>query len=332
MWLIFSALLSSLGSTPIWDLPPAPSIDRQAGVKGTRQLVGYWPSTAEGRPADPAGFQVVLVPKGTAPGDEWVFDAGTWLDLPTGGYIYWLESPHWMSSFVGISLRYPSEASPIAEQGRVMTVPVVPAGRIRWGQDTFHQEAQDPGDAGEPSDLDLWLLHQDSHIRRDGSFTATRMLRRVDGEQAKGAEGVSMPAGDILAGVRDRKTGEFLALRKVVIPRFDLISVLFKGLSDQESAALVSVNRPQMLTKTSEDDIQVHLLLQNGETIPPTEAVRTARRIYAFWRSLPPGTATLKVSSEVAEMKDVALELKPGKILEAEAEGTVKLTAPTVHD
>jgi hypothetical protein len=290
-------------------LPPARDFDARKGLIDGRAAVGLWPSTTsdiKGRPADPSGFEAHIALR-EALDSETVHPAGEWFFPWTSGvFLIWLESP-------ARSLISPSPTpliyhfpAPAAEHGLAFVGRIVPAGRVRLDA---------PACGG---DCVLGLLHANSHIGTDGGLRPE--MKRLVAERGAVEHGALMPVGTVAATLYDKRLKEYRAIDAPIAIASGQTAVLHlkppgPGLSD----LVVVLIRPKAIRKATAEDAIPRLLLASGQSPPPAFAVSGPKRLYAIWKGVAAGKATLLVESKTLRLPQPEVVLRPGRVESVEA-------------
>jgi hypothetical protein len=290
-------------------LPPGPAIDGTRGVIDGRAAVGVWPGTSSAldrKAADPAGFEVHLAFRDDL-GSEIVHPAGTWFFPPSSGvFLAWLENP---ARFLisptptPMVLQLPA---PAARLGVPLVDRVVLAGRVRLDS---------PACGG---NCTLGLLHASSNVNADG-FILPEMKRLVP-EGAAVEQGALMPAGAVAATLFDKETKEYRAVEAPLAVASGKTAVFHPKPPGPGSSDLVVVLvRPKVISKTAEEDVMPRLVLASGKSPAAVFAVSGPRRLYAIWRGVASGKATLQLDSKTLRLPQPDVVLRPGHVESVEA-------------
>ncbi len=266
----------------------------EAGPSASAFQVTFVPAEAK---ADPARFQVRLQAEGE-PSSEKILPCGQMVTLDRRPYVYWLEGPAAISPYPA-TLR-PADGTPSSVASEHVMVPVVPAGRVRLAAG-----AAVPGAV-------LQLLATTSH--RLGETAQAALFREVSGEQLK--TGVLMPAGTVVAALRDPRSRETLALSRPlpVQPGQPLELNLVRPPAGTTDLSII-LERPLPLATFADDDLALRLTLE-GEATPrfPDLVVPERDRIRAIWYELQGRRGTLGITSREVFLPATDLVLRPGKV------------------
>src|SRR5258708_7403852 len=80
------------------------------------------------------------------------------------------------------------------------------------------------------------------------------------------------------------------------------------GLAD----LVVVLTRPKVLGKATEENALPRLLLASGKSFPPAFAVTGRKRLYAIWKGIAAGKATLQLESKTLRLPQPEIVLRPG--------------------
>lgn len=251
---------------------------------------------------EPASYTVHLMPLDG--GDrELVVPCGEPVQMPEGRFALWVEGRGRISSLV--MAHGPGSEEQQASPGRLF-VQLGPAGRVGPAPEACSRFG---------GDFELRLLSVDAH--RSGSVLGHEFARRVALSDA-GDGGVRMPTGSVLATVSDRERGRYVALAEPVDVRSGAATTVDpREPADDSSVLIVRLERPAPIRTAAADDVTVVLERADGPSVAPDILVPAAGRVYAVWRNLEPGRATLSVESPTVWLRDVPLNLRRGKIADA---------------
>jgi hypothetical protein len=279
------------------------------GLIDGKAAVGFWPGTSSAmdrKPADPAGFEAHIALR-DALESETVHPAGEWFFPPWSGvFLVWIESS-------ARSLISPSPTpvayhlpAPAAEHGLTLVDRVVPAGRVRL----------DSAICG--GHCTLGLLHANSHID-PGGYMRPEMKRLVP--EAKAVEqGALMPAGAVVATLYDNALKEYRAVEAPIAVAWGKTAVLHpKPPSPGVSDLVVVFIRPRVLQTVTEEDAMPRLMLASGRNPSPVFAVTGRKRLYAIWKGVAAGKATLQLDSKTLRLPQPEVVLRPGHVESVEA-------------
>jgi hypothetical protein len=289
-------------------LPPAPH-ELGNGLIDGKAAVGYWPGTSSAldrKAADPAGFEAHIALRDDLE-TETVRPAGEWFFPPwSGAFFAWLESPtrSLMSpSPTPVLYRLPP---PRGEHGLGLIDRVVPAGRVRLDSPTCGGHCT------------LGLLHANSHIGPLG-FIRPEMKRLVP-EATAVEQGALMPAGAVAATLYDKGLKEYRAVEAPVTVAWRQTAVLhLKPPGPGSSDLVIVLIRPRVISRLAEEEAMPRLVLASGKTPSPAFAVSGPRRLYAIWKGLTPGQATLQLGSKTLRLAQPEVVLRPGHVESVEA-------------
>lgn len=267
----------------------------QAQVDG-RIAVGYWPMRGGGI-VGPEGYRVHLAPSSELE-NELAFPAGVWFQPPADSYRTWVEGTDedgslWVSPKQN-RLRF--RGGPFRGRGFAGEVEVGPAGRV----------VVDP-EVGLTPSRSVRLLHVT--VPRQDRPLGRGFLRAITAEEAD--RPVLMPAGEVVALLHDRESGEYLAAAPPVLVGGATVASVKPGSRRGVAQALVILERPQPLAAA--DDLK--LFLESGdETRAPDVLVPTWQWVYALWYDVPGRSATLAGGSEGVYLEPVEVVLQPGSM------------------
>ncbi len=252
--------------------------------------------------ASPGDYSVHLAPFDSLSA-ELRFPCGEPLELPTGSFVAWVEGPARISDRLLLH-NHPHDA--VAQAPHRLVVSVGPAGTV------VCDEASLGGlDVGR-HEVELRLLHGDPP-------QAEGRLAPEFGRRAAGAaltEPHQMPVGPVVAALAESATGRYLGLsRPVTVAPGGSVRVSPTPPARDRSALVVRIERHQAADDARADDVEVSLSAPGAATAPPDHVVRGRERLYAFWFDLPPGQATLLVTSERSSATAEDLRLGPGAIV-----------------
>jgi hypothetical protein len=290
-------------------LAPARDFDARKGLIDGRAAVGLWPSTTsdlKGKPADPGGFEAHIALRDDLD-SEMVHPAGEWFFPPTSGvFLVWLESPtRFLMSPSPTPLIYHFPA-PAAEHGLAFVGRIMPAGRVRL----------DAPPCG--GDCTLELLHANSHIGPDG-FVRPEMKRSV-AERAAVERGALMPAGALAATLYDRRLKEVRAVEApIALTAGQTVALRPKPPGPNLSDLVVVLTRPKAIRNAIGADAMPKLRLASGQSLPPAFAVVGPKKLYAIWKGVGAGKATLSVESKTLRLPQPEIVLRPGRVESVEA-------------
>jgi hypothetical protein len=289
-------------------LPPAPH-DPGKGLIDGKVAVGYWPGTSSAldrKPADPSGFAAHIALRDDL-GTETVRPAGEWFFPPWSGvFLAWLESP--ARSLISpsptpVAYRLPA---PAGVHGMGLIDRVVPAGRLRLDSPTCGGHCT------------LGLLHADSHIGPHG-FIRPEMKRLVP-EGVAVEQGALMPEGAVAATLYDKTLKEYRAVEAPVAVAWGQTAVLhLKPPSQGASDLVVVLIRPKVIAWKTEEDAMPRLVLASGKSPSPAFAVSGPRRVYAIWKGVASGQATLQLDSKTLRLPQPDVLLRSGHVESVEA-------------
>lgn len=276
-------------------LIPDPS---QGNVGGKAGITG-WPIDRAGEDfLSPFGLEMVLVPERDQD-QELRFSAGSWVSPAPGRYKLWLEGEGRMSPGFMV-LNY--SAAPFAGEGRVLALPLVPAGRVELDA------------SAQPGAATLRLLHTEAV--RNGQVQR-EVTRRVTGEARY--SGAWMPEGGVVAALYDPDRRAYVGLsRPVRVAAGKVVSVHPKPPAPGRSHLIARLERPEGVADPAAAAFDLELRI-DGTVHPPEVVVSVFDRVYALWYELPPGTATLEGGGEASFLAPARIVLESGRIASLEA-------------
>lgn len=276
-------------------------LDPATGVMLGRVAVAAYPREPGSQPLevlDPSGFEVHLVPFGDLD-QEFVFPAGAWFLPPASDtYRVWIQGAGKMSPYT-TNLRY-GGGIPLGEKGRglVTAINVVPAGEVALRSEELLK----------PNSVLRLLYAEDA---RDGEAARWELSRRQRVEDIKGS--LMMPAGTVVGAIWDPKTRNYSEISRA----FEVVAgqVVELPLERPKGVAhlVALLNRPKMASSIDDYDLEVTLEV-NGKNILPAVTASSAKRVYAIWYDLAPGSGVLNASAGGAFVKGEPIDLLPGRI------------------
>lgn len=240
---------------------------------------------------DPTGVAVHLT-RADEPGEELVFPAGKPFITPGAWWRIWLESD-WAMSPVTLHAALATRPRGIVWK----RMPLVAAGRI----------IAPPGLARTPN-AQLWLLYAESpYFGHPNELSRRRGLAQL-------GDGLLMPEGMALAGMRDDRDGGYLALSRP----FNVVA----GTTQPAPLEMPPADQSWLLTYVRRADrtpvgslAETALAVsQHEDRVPPDVKIVTDTGIYCVWYHLSPGTAVVAGGSQELYLESRALELPAGKI------------------
>lgn len=287
--------------------------DPAEGALAGRAALSFWPQELgiAGSLLDPSGMTVHLVPLSDLD-RELVFPCGEWILPEAGKYRFWLEGAGWISAAHGI---FSYSAPPFQGRGSIAVRDVVPAGRVVLGR----------GVTVGPDD-EIRLLHVESHNRL--ASPQPEMSRRLRGQPP--ADGVAMPAGQVVAAVYDRAGAEY----RWVSQPFDVpaagVGVAPARGPGERTDVLAVLDRPKAALSFEEYDVQPTLNVDGGGPVSPAVLVATAERLYAIWYGIEGRLGELTVESPSVHLPAVQIPLRAGRV-ESYRGSLAPLPSLTVH-
>jgi len=307
-WFFFLLVCLRAPATAGVTLPPARNFDSTKGEIDGKPAFAFWPSTSSdssAKPGDPAGFEAHIAFRSDLD-TEAVHTAGEWFVPPSEGvFLVWLESPsRYLMSTSPTPLIY--KDVPFNGHGIALVGRVIPAGRVRLAA---------PVCGG---GCTFGLIHANSHIWPDGGIRPE--MRRSEQEAAAVERGALMPAGVVAAMLYDKRLKVYRAIEApVAVTAGQTVVVHAKPPGAGSSDLVVVFTRPQRLHKVADEDVIPRLVLGSGKSLPPVFTVSGYRRLYAIWKGVAAGKATLRVESKVVRLPDTEIVLRPERVESVEA-------------
>jgi len=267
--------------------------DPATGAINGRIALLYWPviptdDPNEPRLLPPQGCRVHLVPQDD-PSIEHRYACGTWFQPPTGSYNAWLEttdriSTPWIVRYGGA----PSQA------GLAALVPVHPAGRVAIADGRSLA-------AGE----ELRILSLDSHRTTNSGSIFERRVRREDAGTS-----VLMPAGRIVVGRFDKKSGDAVALsRPTPLDTGRTVRVWPEPPAD--GADLLVVLRKPSRTGPAPATV---LSIDDGERRRPADVCLDVNRIIGIWYGIDARSVTVSLRADKVMWPQHQIRLIHGRV------------------
>jgi hypothetical protein len=228
--------------------------DPAAGEIDGKQAVLLWP--ADGRVG---GCRATLVPE-TDPDTELHYQCGEWFIPPFGRYKAWIEGP---ASISAAPSRLVYQSSQFSGKGLMAVVETTSAGEVML-------ETPWPGTSFRAINLESFTF---------GSVLAPAFDRRASGDEVRP---IRMPAGRLLAGVFDPRSGDAVALARPVHIRAGGLTHVKPALPESGTDVLVVLDRPKVRTQAEEDAVAFQLEV-DGQRSPPGVLADSADRVYAVW-------------------------------------------------
>lgn len=266
--------------------------DPRTGVIDGRTAVLVWParySTADkyeflSREGCTAHFVLA-----TKPDAEELRPCGQWTRLQSGTYKVWLENNDAVSPFPWV-LRYADE--PFTGQGVMGLLPVVPAGIVKFGTDI---------NAERPLSVRVLSLNTQFFGKRQRLFD--RRSAAIDAE-------LRVPAGQALAGLFDRTTGDALALSPPFMVKAGSTAIANPKPPRANADVLAVLERP-----LAERSKSVALSLGTEmKSRSPDVFVEGSDAVIAVWYDVKGTSATLSVQSDELQLKPTDLTLRRGRV------------------
>lgn len=252
-------------------------------------------------PEGGAKFERMLPPDGcevhlssrTDPDQELVYDCSKWILPPKGNYRLWLEAPNAISEGYAI---FEWDHEPFEGRGTAIAFGLEPAGRVALAEGVAL-----------PAGTSFRLVHLRS--------TFKGMLRRVFDRRVQPSRvrtGASLPAGPVIAGIFDAKSGDVLALTRPISIQAGKTTFAAPVPPENGSDVFVILTRPR-LAELGKDDVVV-TLSANGKSRAPDVLLGGSDRVFAVWYAFDARKATLQTSSKTLRLDPVELTLTRGKV------------------
>jgi hypothetical protein len=263
-----------------------PSLD--SGVIDGKVALMFWPTDVDVTPLDPAGCNVHLVALERRD-EELLFDCGVWFQPAPGKYKAWLETEDHRISAVPNMVFYSGEK--FEGRGMRALATVVPAGQIALR---------------EPAGKDLSL-----RLIQLQPASATKVLRRIFDRRvrANAVTPVLMPAGQVLAGVFDDRTGDARALTRPLTVQQGRLTYAAPALPAAGTDVLAVLQRPRLRTADAKFDVALTLRTGDSERRPDVYT-DGADQLVAVWYGVPGETATLSARSEALHLEPATVRFK----------------------
>jgi hypothetical protein len=298
---VFALVVLLLGDARADDRKPP---DPATGVINGRIALLYWPVLSADKDREPQllspeGCRIHLIPA-DEPAVEHQYPCGEWFQPPIGSYDAWLEtadrvSPQWTVVYGGAP----------AESGLAGLVPVFAAGRVSLP--AGHSLA--PGE-------EVRLLSLDGHQTMKSDRIFERRLRREE-------KTVLMPAGRIIAGRFDQKSGDAVALsRPTPLAAGKMVSV-WPEPPAKGSDLLVILRRPSRTGGAAD----TAMFIDDGEQRRPADVSLDVNRIVAIWYGIDARTVTVSLRAQNVAWPRQEVRLVPLRVstLRSRAERPPKL-------
>ena len=288
--------------------------DPATGSINGRSALLFWPVLPTNDPGRPKllpaeGCRIHLVPFDD-PAVEHRYACGTWFQPPPARYNAWMEtadriSAPWTVIYSGV----PSKG------GLAAVTPLHAAGRVAI-----------PAERSLPDGEELRILSLDGHR----TMKSGRIFeRRVPREEARTP--VLMPAGQIVIGRFDKKSGDAIALsRPATLAAGAVLRVWPEPPAGGKSDLLVVLAKPPRVAASDE----TRLLLSDGERRRRADVALDVNRVLGIWYGVDAGSATVSLRAETMAWPEREVRLTPGRVstIRARAEPPPKLrvqvTAP----
>lgn len=267
--------------------PPDPG----SGVIDGRVAAMFWPSRGTGANGteflDAEGCRAHLVPA-TDLDVERTYPCGRWFRPAAGTFKAWLEGKDYISAFP-TTFRYRDE--PFTGRGFVGVIPVVPAGRVRLADDV-------PLPAGRS----MRLIALDE--RRAGTW------QRAFDRRVHQRASVQLPAGNALAALVERNSGDAVALSRPFRVRAGEAMEVRPIPPANDADVLVAFTRP---LASRQEPLSLALIVDDRPRHPDVflHAVDT---VIGVWYGVAGRRARVAVSSEELFHEDVQLVLTPKRV------------------
>jgi hypothetical protein len=251
--------------------------DPATGAINGRVALLYWPVLATDDSKEPkllprAGCRVHLIPQ-EDPAAEHRYACGTWFQPPVGSYNAWLEtadriSDPWTVIYGGA----PSKG------GLAAVVPVHPAGHVGT-----------PAGRSPANGEELRILSLDSHGTRNGGRIFERRVR-----QEEAGNPVLMPAGRLVVGRFDRKSGDAVALSRPTSLQAGGAVRIWPEPPADGADLLVVLRKPSRTGEAAGTMLSV----DDGERRRDADICIDGNRIIAIWYGIDARTVTVSFRAE----------------------------------
>jgi hypothetical protein len=273
--------------------------DPKSGVINGKAAVLFWPANPPPSNDVPIGellpsndCHAVLEPW-TNLAAELTYPCGIWFQPPEGRYRVWLEKGDSLTPTTAV---YNYAATPSADRGQGVVMPVAPGGRVALASSITI-----------PSNAELRLINFDSCC--SGTNFAHPFDRRALPTATALRGGLLVPAGRVFAGIFDRTTNEALAIGRLVdVAAGKVVSVAPRP-PVNGADVFVSFMRPDVRKTRDVDTIRLTL-----DGVAPQTLFDGADRVYAAWYGVQKPVAKLVVESKTLRFASRELKLASGRV------------------
>ena len=285
-WAVLFGAAATFGVASIDSPPRLP--DAASGIIDGKAGLLFWPAALR----DDGSPGVLLPVQGCEvhatlydePEKEFRYPCGEWFVPPPSRYLMWMEQGDTISP-----AQIPTNATGKGTAGLRSIHPMVSAGYVAMS-----------GAVRLNDDVSARFINLTPMYR---SFT-----RSVPGPNAH--EPVRIPEGRVSGGVFDRRTGNALSLFPSADVRRGQTMRFAPAVTARDRSALFVVLKSPLRRRN-----QLHVALKTaGRLHPPDDVVDGGQWIYAIWRSVPPGTASLEISNDTVIYDGLPLILRPGAV------------------
>ncbi|HEY0140345.1 MAG TPA: hypothetical protein VGF48_05580 [Thermoanaerobaculia bacterium] len=268
--------------------------DPATGSINGRTALLFWPVLSTDNPNEPKllppqGCHVHLTPEDD-PEVEHRFACGRWFQPPRGRYDAWLETTDRISApWMGLYGGAPSKG------GLAAVVPVFAAGHVGI-----------PASRSLPEGEELRILSLDSHLTAKSGRIFERRVRREDASAP-----VLMPAGLIVIGRFDKKSGDAIALsRPAILGAGAVVRLWPEPPSSGKSDLLVVLRKPSRVVTSAE----TQLFLDDGERRLAADVILDVTRVIGIWYGVDVRSATISLRAEKMAWPKHEVKLTPGRV------------------
>jgi hypothetical protein len=124
-----------------------------------------------------------------------------------------------------------------------------------------------------------------------------------------------MPTGPVAATLYDNELKEYRAVEAPLAVSSGQTAVFHpKPPASGSSDLVVVLVRPKLIAKTAEEEAMPRLVLASGKSPSAVFTVSGPRRLYAIWKGVAPGKATLQLDSKTLRLPQPDVVLRPGHV------------------
>lgn len=289
--------------------------DPSTGAINGRVALLYWPVLPTADPdrpqlLPPDGCWIHLVPVDD-PAVEHRHPCGTWFQPPVDTYNAWLETADRISA--PWTVRYGGAPS---KGGLAALVPVFAAGRVATPKERTLADIEE-----------LRVLSLDSHQTMNSGRIFERRVRREDAGNP-----VLMPAGRIVGGRFDRKSGDAIALSRPAPLHAGRTMRVWPEPPADGSDLLVVLRKPSRTGPAADTS----LFIEDGERRRAADVSLDVNRIIAIWYGIDARSVTVSLRAQKVAWPRQEVRLAPRRVstIRSQAERPPKLgvsvTAPDI--